>query len=144
MIVGSVLAARYGRLERPAALIALLAMVMALSIASTPLFGSLVGAVAAVVVFAIGNSWSGIMMTTMLQVWAPRQLLARIMSVLMLALTGTFPVSVIVAGFGINTFGVDGFFPVAGGAIAIGVCCAMLTPAFRRFRAGDRFSAEGK
>lgn len=140
MIVGALLASRFGRWTRPASLIAVLAAVMALSVAATPFLGGLVGAVAAVVVFAVANSWSGIMMTTMLQVWAPRQLLGRIMSVLMLALTGTFPVSVTVAGLGIGRFGVDAFFPVAGVAIAIGVSCALLTPAFRQYRAGNRFS----
>lgn len=139
MIAGAVLVRRFGRVSRPAPVIGLLGLAMAGAIASVPFAGGLVGAVACVTVFAVANSWSGIMLTTSLQVWAPRHLLARVMSVLMLAANGTFPVSVAVAGITVNWFGVAGFFPVSGGAMALGIAAALSSGEFRRYRTGDRF-----
>lgn len=139
MIGGAVLVRRFGRVNRPAPVIGLLGLAMAAAIAGVPFAGGLVGAVACVTVFAVANSWSGIMLTTSLQLWAPRHLLARVMSVLMLAANGTFPVSVAVAGITVGWFGVAGFFPVSGGAIALGIAAALSSREFRRYRAGDRF-----
>ncbi|HEX3589150.1 MAG TPA: MFS transporter [Pseudonocardiaceae bacterium] len=140
MIVGALIAPRFTRMERPVPVIGALGIVMAVSMASTPFLGGVVGATAAMVVFAIGNSWSGIMVMTMLQTWTPRYLLGRIMSVLMLALTGTFPVSVAVTGLAIGRFGVNGFFVVAGVMIFVGITAAVLSPPFRRYRPGDTFT----
>jgi hypothetical protein len=61
------------------------------------------------------------------------------MSVVTLATTGMFPLSVILAGVGIDVLGVEPFFVLAGGAIIIGVMVALTQPAFRRYRIGDHF-----
>ena len=140
MIVGALIAPRFTRLAKPAPVIGALGTIMGVAIAATPFLGGVVGATAAMVVFAIGNSWSNIMSMTMLQTWTPRHVLGRIMSVLMLALTGTFPVSVAVSGVLVGRFGVTWFFPVAGGMIFAAVTAAVLSPPFRRFRPGDRFT----
>jgi predicted MFS family arabinose efflux permease len=142
MILGAVLVRKFGERDRPAPLIGGLGALMAIAIAATPFAGGVVGAVVSITVFAVANSWSGIMITTMLQLWTPRRVLARVMSMLMLAVNGTFPLSVAVAGIGVGRFGAAGFFPVAGALMALGIGLALCNPQFRRYTAGDRFRRE--
>lgn len=140
MIAGAVVARRSRDDVRPGVVIVCLGLVMAVSIGTVAVTDTLAGAVLSLTVFAVANSWVNIRVMTMLQLWTPRHVLARVMSVLMLATTGTFPVSVAVAGLGVDRFGVAAFFPVAGLAIAIGVLGALTQRAFRDYRPGDRFA----
>ncbi|MFI6599556.1 MFS transporter [Nonomuraea sp. NPDC050536] len=143
MIVGAVLARPKWRRPPPGYLLAILVLVMGASVAAVPYSGGLVGATVCVTVFAIANGWSGIAIMTMLQLWAPRHLLARVMSVMLLAMSGTFPLSVAVTGWGVERYGVAAFFVVAGCAMACGGLWALSRPIFRNYRHGDQFAEKG-
>ena len=68
---------------------------------------------------------------TMLQLWAPRHLLARVMSVMLLAMSGTFPISAVLSGWAVDRLGVSVLFPVAGCAIIGAILWAVAQPTFR-------------
>jgi MFS family permease len=140
MIVGALLA----RWEPPwlssGSLLVILVLFMGTSVAAVPFTGGLIGATVCIIVFSVANGWSGIKIMTMLQLWAPRHMLARVMSVMLLAMSGTFPLSVALTGWGVERFGVTAFFPVAGFAMASGVLWAITQPAFRNFRPGEQFT----
>ncbi|WP_329007695.1 MFS transporter [Micromonospora rifamycinica] len=140
LIVGALLARWVTVPVRPAYLIFGLGLLMALSMATVPFAGGWFGAAVCLFLFSTGNGWSSTLLVTMLQIWAPRALLGRVMSVVTLAITGVFPLSVMLAGLGVGRLGVAPFFVVAGGAIALGVTVALTQPAFRRYRDGDHFA----
>jgi len=139
LIVGAVLARRVKTGSRPAYPVVGLGVLMGLAMAAVPFAGGAPGAFACLFLFSVGNGWSGIMLITVLQIWSPRALLGRVMSVVTLATTGMFPLSVVLAGVGVSQLGVAPFFVIAGGAIILGVTVALTQPAFRRYRDGDRF-----
>lgn len=140
MIVGALLARPEWRRPRPGYLLAILVLVMGASVAAVPYSGGLVGATVCITVFSIANGWSGIAIMTMVQLWAPRHLLARVMSVMLLAMSGTFPLSVAMTGWGVERYGVAAFFVVAGCAMACGGLWALSRPVFRNYRHGDQFA----
>jgi hypothetical protein len=55
------------------------------------------------------------------------------MSVLMLTSFGAFPISVLVAGFVVRSFGPASFFVFTGVTLAIAVSFALALPSWRRF-----------
>ncbi|GGL05271.1 MFS transporter [Sphaerisporangium melleum] len=142
LIAGALLARLRVRRLRPAGLLVVLVLVMGVSVALVPFSGGLAGATACITLFSVANGWSGITIMTMLQLWAPRHLLARVMSVMLLAMSGTFPISVAVTGWGVERFGVTAFFPIAGLAMALAVVWAAAQPAFREVSLGDRYTGE--
>ncbi|WP_343238829.1 MFS transporter [Streptomyces sp. SID9124] len=139
-LAGSLVAARSRPVESPAYLFAALAVVMGLALGAVPYAGGLPGAAACVCVYALASGWQNIVAVTMLQVWAPSALIGRVMSLVMLAVMGTFPVSVAVAGFGVRHLGAAPFFPVAGGAIALTVLGALTQRVFREHRADTEYA----
>jgi hypothetical protein len=72
-------------------------------------------------------------MITLLQQWAPGYLLGRVMSLVMLAAAGTYPVSVAVTGAAVHSFGPAPFFPIAGGVLAMAMLCALTQRVIRTF-----------
>ncbi|EST38804.1 hypothetical protein N566_05500 [Streptomycetaceae bacterium MP113-05] len=140
---GSLLAARARTAQSPAYLFGTLALVMGAALAATPYAGGLVGAALCLCVYGAASGWQNIVAVTMLQVWAPSALIGRVMSLVMLAVMGTFPVSVAVAGLGVRHLGSSPFFPTAGAAIALAVLAALTQRAFREYRAGDEYAANG-
>ncbi|MFI8100509.1 MFS transporter [Streptomyces sp. NPDC086023] len=140
-LAGSVVAARSRPVESPAYLFAVLAVVMGVALAAVPYAGGLAGAAVCVCVYAVASGWQNIVVVTMLQVWTPPALIGRVMSLVMLAVMGTFPISVAVAGFGVRHLGAAPFFPVAGAAIALAVLCALTQKAFRTHRSGTEYTA---
>ncbi|WP_343242248.1 MFS transporter [Streptomyces sp. SID9727] len=139
-LAGSLVAARSRPVQSPAYLFATLAVVMGIALAAVPYAGGLAGAAVCVCVYALASGWQNIVVVTMLQVWAPSALIGRVMSLVMLAVMGTFPVSVAVAGFGVRHLGAAPFFPVAGGAIALTVLGALTQRVFREHRADTEYA----
>ncbi|MEW1892719.1 MFS transporter [Streptomyces sp. NPDC048567] len=139
-LAGSLVAARSRPVRSPAYLFAALAVVMGLALSAVPYAGGLAGAAVCVCVYALASGWQNIVVVTMLQVWAPSALIGRVMSLVMLAVMGTFPVSVAVAGFGVRHLGAAPFFPVAGGAIALTVLGALTQRVFREHRADTEYA----
>ncbi|PZT77413.1 MFS transporter [Streptomyces sp. AC1-42W] len=139
-LAGSLVAARSRPVRSPAYLFAVLAVVMGIALSAVPYAGGLAGAAICVCVYALASGWQNIVVVTMLQVWAPPALIGRVMSLVMLAVMGTFPVSVAVAGFGVRHLGAAPFFPVAGGAIALTVVGALTQRVFRDHRADTEYT----
>ncbi|THA62132.1 MFS transporter [Streptomyces sp. A0958] len=139
-LAGSLVAARSRPVESPAYLFATLAVVMGIALGAVPYAGGLVGAAVCVCVYALASGWQNIVVVTMLQVWAPSALIGRVMSLVMLAVMGTFPISVAVAGLGVRHLGAAPFFPVAGAAIALSVLGALTQRAFRDHRADTEYA----
>ncbi|MFB8083810.1 MFS transporter [Streptomyces sp. NPDC055992] len=139
-LAGSLVAARSRPVESPAYLFAALAVVMGIALGAVPYAGGLAGAAVCVCVYALASGWQNIVVVTMLQVWAPSALIGRVMSLVMLAVMGTFPISVAVAGFGVRHLGAAPFFPVAGGAIALTVLAALTQRVFRDHRADTEYA----
>lgn len=137
---GSLLATRSPELKSPAYLFAVLAVVMGTGLAAVPYAGGLAGAVICLFVYGAASGWQNIVAVTMLQVWTPPALIGRVMGLVMLAVTGTFPISVMIAGFGVRHLGAAPFFPVAGAAIAVAVLFALTQTAFREYRTGGEYA----
>ena len=135
-LAGTLAAAR-ARLRRPAIAASYPILVAAAAIALTPFLGGVVGASAAVLVFGAGSGFANIVFITALQQWTPSQLLGRIMSLLMLASLGTFPISVAATGQLVGHIGPAPFFPIAGGLLGIAVLGALTQRIFRQFGASE-------
>ncbi len=75
-------------------------------------------------------------MITLLQQWAPGYLLGRVMSLVMPAAMGTYPISVAVTGAAVHRFGPILFFPVADGVLALTMLYALSQRVIRTFGAG--------
>ncbi|MET9468194.1 MFS transporter [Streptomyces sp. NPDC006544] len=141
-LAGSLLAARVRTVTSPAYLFAGLAVVMGVALAAVPYAGGLAGAAVSICVYAVASGWQNIVAVTMLQVWTPPALIGRVMSLVMLAVMGTFPISVAVAGFGVRHLGAAPFFPVAGAAISLAVLGALTQKAFRGYRTGSEYGSD--
>jgi hypothetical protein len=86
-----------------------------------PFLGGIAGAAAATFTFGICNGFGNIVLLTLIQRWAPPQLLGRVMSIVMLASMGSFPLSVALAGLLVRQLGTTPFFPVAGAILVVAV-----------------------
>jgi hypothetical protein len=96
------------------------------------------------------EGFGNLLIITAFQRWAPRALLGRLMGLLMLASLGVFPISVLLSGAVVHTWGPASFFPFAGGVIALAVLAAVTQRRWREFGAttadalhraeGDAFS----
>ena len=81
------------------------------------------------------GSFGNVVIITLLQRWAPPQLLGRVMSLVMLASIGAFPASVALAGVIVGHIGPAPFFPAAGAVLALAVLLAVTQREFRDFGA---------
>jgi MFS family permease len=136
-VLGTLAAALAGRAGRPALVACGCYLVEALAIALVPFLGGLPGALAATFVNGAGNGLGNVVFITLIQRWAPPALLGRVMSLVMLAALGSFPVSVAVTGVLVHHLGAAPFFPVAGVLVAVAVLGAMSQREFRDFGAAQ-------
>lgn len=135
-VAGTLAAMRSSRLSRPAIAACLSFLAEAAAVSLLPFLGQLAGAAAATAVLAACNGFGNIIMITLIQQWAPGYLLGRVMSLVMLAAMGTYPVSVAVTGAAVHSFGPVPFFPVAGGLLALAMLVALTQRVIRTFGAG--------
>lgn len=132
---GTLAAARSTALGRPAVAACGAFLVAAVAVCLVPFLGGLPGAAAAILVLAIGSGFGNIVIITLLQQWAPGQLLGRVMSLVMLASIGSFPASVAVSGLLAHRLGPSPFFPVAGLVLGITILVALTQRELRDFGA---------
>jgi MFS family permease len=134
---GTLTAARIKGQRRPA-LGAVAAFVAAgAAVALVPYLGGLPGAAAAAAVFGAGGNFGNVVIITLLQRWAPPNLLGRVMSLVMLSAIGAFPASVALAGVIVRSIGPAPFFPAAGVVLALAVMIAASQRQFRNFGRRD-------
>jgi MFS family permease len=130
-LIGTLAAARGGNSARPALVAGGALLVQALAVAFIPFLGGLAGAAAATFVMGACNGFGNTVFLTVIQRWAPPHLLGRVMSLVMLAGMGSFPLSVAVSGVLVHHLGPSPFFPVGAATVAIAILGAMSQRAFR-------------
>ena len=104
-----------------------------IAMAFVPYLGGLPGAAAAALVFGAAGYFGNVVVVTLLQQWAPRYLLGRVMSLVMLASIGAFPASVALSGVIVRHVGPAPFFPAAGAILVLAVLLAATIREFRDF-----------
>ena len=134
-MLGTLAAARTRSLTRPmlAASTAFLGQAVAISI--VPYLGGLPGALTATLAYGACNGFGNVVFLTALQRAAPRHLLGRVMSLIMLANWGTLPLSVILAGIAVHQIGPSPFFPLAGITLAVPLLAVLTQCDYRSFDA---------
>jgi MFS family permease len=134
-LAGTFAAARLSGLRRPTEATCVGLLIGAISVAFAPFLGGLPGAAAAVLVFGVAAMFGNVVMVTVLQRWAPGNLIGRAMSLVMLASMGTFPVAVALSGLIVGNVGPGPFFPAAGAVLVTAVALALSQRPFREFGA---------
>ena len=132
-LAGMLTAARLTGLRRPAVAACAGFLIGGVAISFVPFLGGLPGAAAAALVFGAAGSFGNVIVVTLLQQWAPPQLLGRVMSLVMLASIGAFPASVALSGVIVRSIGPAPFFPAAGVILALAVLLAATIRDFRNF-----------
>jgi hypothetical protein len=117
-------------------------LIEAVAIAFVPFLGGLAGAAVATFVLGGCNGLGNVIFVTLVQRWAPLRLLGRVMSVVMLAGLGSFPLSVAVSGVLVRHLGPPPFFPVAGAVVAVAILGALSQAEFRDFGTADPAEAK--
>jgi predicted MFS family arabinose efflux permease len=141
-VIGTLASARGGNAGRPALVASGSFLAEAVAVAFIPFLGGLSGAAAATFVLGACNGFGNVVFLTLVQRWAPPRLLGRVMSVIMLAGLGSFPLSVAVSGVLVHRLGPSPFFPVAAATVAIAVLGAMSQREFRDFGSAEPPEAE--
>jgi MFS family permease len=135
-MVGALAAARRKSFRVPAVTACRAFMVASVGVGVLPYLGGLPGACAAVLALAVFTAFGDILLITLVQQWAPPGLLGRVMSMIMLASMGGFPLSVAASGFLVDRFGPVPFFPAGGIVLAIAVIVAVCRPEIRTLGMG--------
>ncbi len=130
---GTLTAAKLSNLRRPATGACAGFVIGGITVAFLPYLGGLPGAAAAALIFGAAGYFGNVVIVTLLQQWAPPQLIGRVMSLVMLASIGAFPASVALAGVIVRHIGPAPFFPAAGAVLVLAVLLAATIREFRDF-----------
>jgi MFS family permease len=141
-VIGTLAGASGAKAARPALVAAGSLLAEALAIAFIPFLGGLAGAAAATFVLGCCNGLGNVILLTLIQRWAPPRLLGRVMSLVMLAGMGSFPLSVAVSGVLVHRLGPSPFFPVAAATVAIAILGATSQREYRDFGSARPREAE--
>ena len=118
-IIGALGVARVGDRFARAALVAGAFQVAAMAIAVAPFLGGLPGLAVGPSVFGLALGFDNAVWGTLIQRWAPPELLGRVWGVLMRAHVGSFPLSALIAGILARRLGPAAVFPAAGALLAL-------------------------
>jgi MFS family permease len=130
-VVGAMGVAWAGERFLRAALIAAALEVAAVAIAVAPFLGGLPGLAVGLSVFGLALGFDSAVWGTLIQRWAPPEMLGRVWSVLMLAPVCSFPFSTALAGVLTRHLGPAPVFPIAGVLLALSYLFGL---AHREFR----------
>lgn len=136
-LAGTLAAARLSKLRRPAIGTCAAFLVAAAVISLLPYLGGLPGAAAAAAVFGAAAFFGNVVIVTLVQRWAPPQMLGRVMSLVMLAAMGVYPISVALAGVIVRSTGPALFFPMVGATLGFAILLALTQRQFRNFGAAS-------
>jgi predicted MFS family arabinose efflux permease len=134
-LVGALAAGQISATRRPVFFASWILLAAAIPVAVVPYVGSLVAVGAVLAVFGALLSFGNVITITVLQRWAPPQLLGRLMSVVLTASFGTFPVSVLIGGLVVRNFGPAPFFPATAAALFLAVAAGLTQQSWRDFGA---------
>lgn len=132
-VIGTLIGSRMNSLRRPPIVACTVFVVEGAALCLLPLSGGLTGAASALVVAGVCNGFGNIVLFTLIQQRAPAQSLGRVMSLLMVAGIGSFPVSVGMAGLLVRHLHATAFFPMAGVALGLAVLAALSRREMREF-----------
>jgi len=124
-VTGTLAAARKTALGRPAVVAFAAFLIESAAAGLIPFLGGLPGGCAACLALGACNGFGNVIMLTLVQQWAPPRLLGRVMSLIMLASFGTFPLSVAISGVLVRSIGPAPFFPLSGAVLAVTVLLAL-------------------
>ena len=133
-VAGTLVAARRLTSARPMVVASASFIAAGVFVALMPFLGGLPGAAIAALLFGAGIGFGDIIVITLIQQWSPPDVLGRVMSALMLASLGIFPVSVAISGLLVRAFGPVPFFPAAGATLVLGLIIALASSEVRNFR----------
>jgi len=133
-VAGTLVAARRLTTARPMVVASAAFIGAGVFVALMPYLGGLPGAAIAALIFGAGIGFGDIIVITLIQQWSPAAVLGRVMSLLMLASLGVFPVSVAVSGLLVRALGPVPFFPAAGATLVLGLIIALSSSEVRNFR----------
>jgi MFS family permease len=133
-VAGTLVAARRLTSARPMVVASAAFIGAGVFVALMPFLGGLPGAALAALIFGAGIGFGDIIVITLIQQWSPADMLGRVMSLLMLASLGIFPVSVAISGLLVRAFGPVPFFPAAGATLVLGLVIALASSEVRNFR----------
>jgi MFS family permease len=133
-VAGTLAAARRLTSARPMVVASAAFIAAGVFVALMPFLGGLAGAAVAALLFGAGIGFGDIIVITLIQQWSPPDILGRVMSLLMLASLGTFPVSVAISGLLVKALGPVPFFPAAGATLVLGLVIALSSSEVRNFR----------
>ena len=133
-VAGTLVAARRLTTARPMVVASAAFIGAGVFVALMPYLGGLPGAAIAALLFGAGIGFGDIIVITLIQQWSPAAVLGRVMSLLMLASLGVFPVSVAVSGLLVRALGPVPFFPAAGATLILGLIIALASSEVRNFR----------
>ena len=120
-VIGTLAAARSGGLRNPGMVVSVAFILGAGAMSLVPFLGGEAGAAAALLFVGLCNALGDVLFFTMAQRSIPSAILGRVLSVIMLCTTGTFPLSVAVTGVLIRHVGTTPFFPIAGVFLVVAV-----------------------
>ena len=130
-VIGTLAAARTGRLRTPVVFGSIVFLAEAGAIALTPYLGGEAGAAAMLFVTGAANGLGNVTVLTVLQKWTPPALLGRVMSAVMFCAFGSFPLSVAISGVLVRHIGPSLFFPVAAALLAVAILGGLTQREFR-------------
>jgi MFS family permease len=132
-IIGALGVARVGDRFRPVTLVGSAFLVAAAAIAAAPFLGGLPGLAAGLAIFGLAIGFDQVVSVTLIQRWAPPAMLGRVWGLLLLASTGTFPLSTIIAGVLTRHLGPTPVFPICGAVLALAMLFGLAHREFREF-----------
>jgi MFS family permease len=132
-LAGTLFAARFDGLARPAVVASLIYLVSAALCAIVPYLGGAIGAGVLLCAFGAAIGAGNVITDTMLMRWTPKRLLGRVMGFLSLGSFGVYPVSAILAGLIVHSLGAAILFPLAGATLGLAVLGALTRPSWRQF-----------
>ncbi len=131
-LAGTLFAARFDGLARPAVVASLIYLVSATLCAIVPYFGGAIGAGVLLCAFGAAIGAGNVITDTMLMRWTPKRLLGRVMGFLSLGSFGIYPVSAILAGLVVHSLGAAVLFPLAGATLGLAVLGALTRRSWRQ------------
>jgi MFS family permease len=132
-VIGTLAAARTGRLRAPGYIASVGFIVEGVAISLVPYLGGEAGAAIALLFIGATNGLGNVIFFTVAQRHIPSAILGRVMGVLMMCGTGSFPLSVLVTGILVRHLGTTPFFPIAGVILTLAVIGGNTSREFRDF-----------
>jgi MFS family permease len=132
-LVGTLVAAHAGRARRPAIAGSVAFLFEAVFMTLVPYLGGAAGAAAMLVGLGVMNGFGNVTTITAFQRWAPPAMLGRLSAVVMVASVGVYPMSVLLGGVVVHTWGPAWFFPIAAAALALAILGGLTQRSWRDF-----------